>query len=831
MNSISPSTPTAIRLALYDKGWHPIPVTAPKSGDKEAGKKPLLPAWRTISITAPVIQSWAKGRWRYDTNTGIRTRGLVAVDIDVLDTAIADQILAIAAEMLGETPLVRIGKAPKKLACYKAAADVAKAKTPDFFYKNGDKSAVECLSDGQQFIAFGIHPGTGKPYQWVGQSPLDVAVDDLPVVDARRMKDFLARAETVLREAGGQTAKELKGVAERPTRQRAPRQHSGHYPPPSRQDVESALESVSNTHDWHGWFKIGAAIFDALGPEGEDLFLKWSAQSSKDVPLDTIDKYRSFSRSAPTVTAASLFYEARQNGWLSERELERARTIESASSFDEPTDLEPIDDCYYAAQEAVDFAPVSSDEVDAVIAEFNVKYMVVNEDGKAKLYAPAHDPILNRRFHHRMDFADLQKLYLNRTVRVGVDKDGEPVFNQVAGVWLRHRDRRQYIDGVVFDPSGNHDNPDILNLWQGFAVKSKSGSWERMKRHIYEVICCSTQALFDYTLNWMARLVQFPAQQGEVAIVLKGIEGTGKGTLARALLHILGQHGLTISHAKHLVGNFNAHLRDAVFLFADEAFYAGDKSHVGVLKALITEPTLTVEAKYQNAVQAPNFVHLMMASNEDWVVPASLDARRFLVLEVAATKVRDRAYFTAIWQEMENGGYEAMLHDLLNKDLEGFDVRDVPETEGLQRQKKLSLGTSEAWWMDVLHRGYVWRSKLGLEAYFSEWHETVTTEVLFASYTEFAKAKNERHPMAREAFGRFLVKMGGTASRPRNAVVGEHIADVPINQYGETTRKAALVKQDRSHGYSFGDLKAARQAFADATKLDGEWEWDGEEPS
>ena len=124
----------------------------------------------------------------------------------------------------------------------------------------------------------------------------------------------------------------------------------------------------------------------------------------------------------------------------------------------------------------------------------------------------------------------------------------------------------------------------------------------------------------------MARLVQFPALQGEVAIVLRGSEGCGKGTLARALKRILGEHALAISHSKHLTGNFNAHLRDCVFLFADEAFYAGDKAHDGELKAIITELTLTIEAKYQNAIVFPNYLHLMMASNEAWVVPTFEDA-------------------------------------------------------------------------------------------------------------------------------------------------------------------------------------------------------------
>ena len=96
------------------------------------------------------------------------------------------------------------------------------------------------------------------------------------------------------------------------------------------------------------------------------------------------------------------------------------------------------------------------------------------------------------------------------------------------------------------------------------------------------------------------------------------------------------------------------------------------------------------------------------------------EARRFLVLLVAATMVLNLAYFQEIHAELESGGYEAMLHDLLHHDLTGFDVRDVPDTKkGLQEQKKLSLSVDRAWWMDVLpHRGYVFRSRLGLEEIF-----------------------------------------------------------------------------------------------------------------
>lgn len=495
--------------------------------------------------------------------------------------------------------------------------------------------------------------------------------------------------------------------------------------------------------------------------------------------------------------------------WLTVEDLTSVEflTKEEAGNEDDPP-------AYDTAEHAARIA--------ALLTEFNERYMVVIEAGRTTIYKPERDPVLNRCYYDRMSFTDLRNAYLNRVLVVGPNKDGSPIYRKAAEIWLEHRNRRQFIGGVTFDPSGKHVRADMLNLWQGFAVQPRPGKWERLKRHIYKVLCRSNQELYDYCLNWMARMVQQPAEQGEVAIVMRGGEGTGKGTLAKVLRHILGQHGMVISNSKHLTGNFNGHLRDCVFLFADEAFYAGDPSHVGVLKSIITEPHLTIEAKYANAVQMPNFLHLMMASNEEWVVPASLDSRRFLVLEASDAHANDHPYFAAIWAEMKAGGYEAMLYDLLHHDLTGFNVRQVPVTDGLQEQRKLSLGKSESWWLDALHRGYVFKSKLGQEEFFAEWHEAMTTEVLFASYTDFAKNRNERHPMAAEAFGRFMVTMGATPIRPRNAVIGERIADVQTN-FGTTTRKAELVKKPRATGYRLGTLAGARGAFAKATGLAPAW--------
>ena len=131
---------------------------------------------------------------------------------------------------------------------------------------------------------------------------------------------------------------------------------------------------------------------------------------------------------------------------------------------------------------------VDTPEVTALVAEFNAKYFVLNEAGKTVIYAPKHDHQLHRDYFERITFPDFERLYLNRFVKTGVsDKTGEPIYSAAAYVWLRHRNRRQYIDGMVFDPSGRKQDDGVFNLWQGFGVKTQPGSWQKFKDHI--LIC------------------------------------------------------------------------------------------------------------------------------------------------------------------------------------------------------------------------------------------------------------------------------------------------------------------------------------------------------
>jgi hypothetical protein len=155
---------------------------------------------------------------------------------------------------------------------------------------------------------------------------------------------------------------------------------------------------------------------------------------------------------------------------------------------------------------------------------------------------------------------------------------------------------------------------------------------------------------------------------------------------------------------------------------------------------LITEPTLRIERKGLDGVDEPNFMHLFMATNEEWAINAGLDERRFFVVEVSEAHKQDHAYFNAVNEEMKNGGREALLSWLLTREVSHDDVRRVPRTEELGLQQEKSLPSALAWWRECLALGYI-----GREPEDQGWPEEVNVTHLHDRYVEWC----ERHKVTR----------------------------------------------------------------------------------
>jgi hypothetical protein len=339
--------------------------------------------------------------------------------------------------------------------------------------------------------------------------------------------------------------------------------------------------------------------------------------------------------------------------------------------------------------------------IDPDLQHLNDRYMVIkNYGGKCVVAEEIEDDVLGRSTLSTMSYDQFKLAYANQKKDMGPDNDPIPL----AMWWFHHPERKEF-ERVVFHP--NRDSSDCYNLWRGFGVEARPGDCSLFLNHIREVLCKGNEAHSDYLIKWMAHAVQHPEIPGQVAIVMKGRQGTGKSFFARIFGRLFGRHYLGITDSRRLVGNFNAHLRDCVLLFADEAFYAGDKKHESNLKGLITESGLAIEAKGRDIEYQRNCLHVIMASNEDWAVPAGLDDRRFFILDVSNDQRNQRKHFAAIEQQMDGGGYSALLDYLLKVDLSEFEVQGRPETEALKKEKLNSMDPVTAWWFERLLDGEI----------------------------------------------------------------------------------------------------------------------------
>lgn len=391
---------------------------------------------------------------------------------------------------------------------------------------------------------------------------------------------------------------------------------------------------------------------------------------------------------------------------------------------------------------------------DQIIEKLNAQYFVVNNEGGKCCVASWEDqPDAGggyRKVLTTTSFSDFKKIHMNKKVTVGHTEKGAPIIKPIGDYWLEHEQRRQYLR-IDFSP-GETTPENVYNLWQGFKCKPVKGSWRHMRRHIWFNIAQQDREIFRYILKWVAWAVQHPNRPAEVALVLKGNKGTGKGTFARAIKNLFGQHGLQIFSSSHLTGHFNAHLRDCVLLYADEAIAPGNHEAEANLKGILTEPIIPIERKGHDIIQVPNYLHVIMTSNSEWVVPATSDERRFAVIQ-AADKIKvTRCDFDQIYYELDHGGMEAMLHFFLNLDLGDWHPRkDIPANDALTEQRIQTLKGPERMWFDCLSEAEIPQDIMG--------PDNIIETSKFAILTGSTLTKA----------GRFLSDMGctRTTTRPR----------------------------------------------------------------
>ncbi|MDC3311886.1 DUF5906 domain-containing protein [Alphaproteobacteria bacterium] len=295
-------------------------------------------------------------------------------------------------------------------------------------------------------------------------------------------------------------------------------------------------------------------------------------------------------------------------------------------------------------------------------------------------------------------------------------------------------------------------------------MKPDKGDCGLYLEHIRQNICRGDEDLYEYVLDWMADAIQNPAKRPGVALAIRGKQGVGKGIFTNVFASLFGPHSIQVTQSSHLVGNFNAHLRDKLLVFADEAFWAGDKRAEGVLKGLVTEENIAIEMKGVDVQSSPNYVRLVLASNNEWIIPASADQRRFVVIEASEARMQDATYFEAIINQIEDGGRAALMYFLSERDLNGVNLRNIPKTEALVLQQLHSLDSVAQWLCNCLYSGEIEDDAHGNR---TPWPSSMSVSNFYNAYIYFCKRHSISHPSKLAAFGRRLRQLFPSSKKTR----------------------------------------------------------------
>ncbi|WP_275789093.1 primase-helicase family protein [Pararhizobium gei] len=427
------------------------------------------------------------------------------------------------------------------------------------------------------------------------------------------------------------------------------------------------------------------------------------------------------------------------------------------------------------------------DEFD--VNTMNEEFAVVLSGGSAMIVRERFDaPVEDRLRFVRVDA--FKTLFQNRykTVRGPDGKEKEITW---ATAWLGHPARRQY-DGLEFhpDPAGSGGTGGYLNLWQGFAFdRKKGGTYTLFKDHLLSNVCNGDNGLFRWIFGWFAQIFQEPREKPGTSLVFRGSMGVGKSKIGEIIGELLGGHYFQVDDPRYITGQFNHHMAACLLLQAEEAVWAGDKTAEGRLKGLITSKTQMIESKGIDPIRLPNYVRVIQTSNEDWVIPAGKDERRFAVFDVLPTCANNHAYFRQMDDELRNGGYETLLHDLLSFDLSGLNLRDIPKNGALLDQKIRSLDPIEAWVLERLRSGAPTKKHSG-------WPEYVTTEALRDDYIRSSEEVGIKRKAQEVTFGSKIMKLLPGIARKKRVV--------ETDEGGATTRVWV---------YEFPSLEDCRSRF------------------
>lgn len=335
--------------------------------------------------------------------------------------------------------------------------------------------------------------------------------------------------------------------------------------------------------------------------------------------------------------------------------------------------------------------------------------------------------------------ADAKTLFDNKLIKTLFSKKKHNPID----VFIGSKNREEYSEIVFQDIEST--KPYQYNLFRGFLFSPiRKIDTSLFWIFVRDIICNNDKLMYAVTYSWMAQIMQQPFTKIGTALILTGEKGCGKSTFVKIFGDLFGDYFIQTASPKRMFGDFNAHLQSNLLFYANESFWSGDKASEGKLKNFITEVDFTYEIKGGAVYRGKNYSHLILDSNNDFVVPVTNDERRYIILKVSSKYKANETYFGELYKLVSTVEFkESLMLDLMNFDYKPWEkhIRTAPKTEASLEQLLHNMDVYEQWFFDTLESGEFKNCTYTSD---NEFSIRISNEAIHQSFMTFAKENGKR---------------------------------------------------------------------------------------
>lgn len=631
------------------------------------GKRPLGNGWQHRENDP----SWKK--YAADKNVGIVLGDrLIAIDIDILNEDMAKSVLASAQSAFGFAP-VRFGNKPKCLMLIRINEAMTKHKIK-FKFDGLENPAVEILANGQQFIAYGIHPDTKKPYVWdlnAGDEPINTSINELPCVNIEQVRTWLMSLKPMLEQFGAQevtfdgfiphnTQKTLPAVSV-DTNDDDP--FAGVYAEIGDDEIADMREKLRiqtryNADDYDDWVKVGLALKDFHEVAGLDLWREWSSTGSYDGSKCDV-KWSSFKgNGGAKITAGSIVYAAKEV-----TRVEASQTLSQLiAACSNVADMEGV-----VADAIRSDLNLSAIGRETIIGEWRNRFKLLANVSISvaiarKLLTPTKSRQLSPetpefclswvwlndrdKFYHLDTKEEISKQSFdaNYTREILDNGEDEGASRGAANFALNNNFIKCFSRAIYMPQNSQFFSHEGLECVNAFSVDSLPQAEDKISnngqlaidlviKHIRN-ICGKREKETRFLLDFIAYNTQNIGKKINFAPLIQGFEGDGKSTIAEVIACCLGGRNVKPLPPTALQDKFTGWAEGSCVVVLEELRVAGHNRFdvLDTIKPMITNATIDIRRMNRDNYSIVNVTNYIAFTNHRDALPLNDHDRRWWVI-------------------------------------------------------------------------------------------------------------------------------------------------------------------------------------------------------